>query len=193
MSGIRLAAAYSLPKLSQQQIIKLTTMKKVIFFVMCFVFSSYNSFSQDGRDSIVIALKKGDIYKLDISKKEDLKIYHSIFEQRDNIKSCEKKGENGSVYIIAETMPVSDDFRTFIMKNLKYPRQAKEDGIKGKVYVQFVITESGEVKFAKILKGDNDLLNNEALRLILSCPRWKPGIVNNKPVNVEFVIPITFE
>ena len=82
----------------------------------------------------------------------------------------------------------------FISKNLKYPKDAKKSGIEGKVYVEFVIEATGEIRkeSVRVIKGIYPSCDNEAVRVIKKSPRWTPGFSSelNKNVAQRFVTPI---
>lgn len=86
-------------------------------------------------------------------------------------------------------------FHEFIIKNLVYPEDAKKLAQSGKVYVQFVILEDGNVDQdkVKVMRGEYELLNAEAIRVIKSMPKWKPGKQLGKSVKNIFVVPIHFK
>lgn len=81
----------------------------------------------------------------------------------------------------------------FLGNNVKYPVIAQENGIQGKVYVSFVINETGNINDVCIVRGVDISLNNEALRVVRSMPRWKPGKQAGKTVKVRYNVPIFFE
>ncbi len=80
----------------------------------------------------------------------------------------------------------------WINKHIKYPVEAIEKGIGGKVYVSFIITKTGKIRDAKIAKGANPLLDAEALRVIRSMPAWTPGKQKGQAVDVQYTLPINF-
>jgi periplasmic protein TonB len=80
----------------------------------------------------------------------------------------------------------------YLSENLNYPKEAQKKGIEGKVYIQFVVSDKGEITNIKVKKGVNPLLDEEAVRVVKSMPRWNPGTFNGKPVNSVFSLPITF-
>jgi protein TonB len=80
----------------------------------------------------------------------------------------------------------------FIQKNSIYPAIPKENGVEGKVYVQFVIDETGKVINPVIKKGVDTYLDAEAIRVVSLFPRWKPGKQRDIPVPVTFILPINF-
>jgi protein TonB len=81
----------------------------------------------------------------------------------------------------------------YIAQNVKYPVVAQENGIEGTVYIRFVVTKSGAVGETQIMKSADPLLDEEALRVVKSLPRWTPGKNNGNPVNVWFIVPIKFK
>ena len=81
----------------------------------------------------------------------------------------------------------------FLMQNIKYPEDAKKNGIQGKVYISFVINKQGQVTDVAVDRSVHTLLDAEALRVVSAFPNWTPGEANGKAVNVEFKIPINFK
>jgi len=101
------------------------------------------------------------------------------------------------VFIIVEDMPTfqggdQNAFRTWIQQNLRYPEIAQENGISGKVYVQFAVNSKGEVVDVKVVRGVDPKLDKEAMRVVSSSPKWVPGKQRGKPVKVQFTFPIVF-
>jgi periplasmic protein TonB len=80
----------------------------------------------------------------------------------------------------------------FLGKNTKYPEMAVEAGIKGTVYVSFVIEKDGSVAGVSVMRPVDKLLDDEALRVVKSMPKWKPGKQRGKPVRVSYHVPIKF-
>ena len=99
-------------------------------------------------------------------------------------------------FIIVEEMPEFPGGEAgrvkFLRDNMVYPRQAKETGIQGKVYIGFVVDETGQVVEAKLLRGIGGGCDEEALRVINAMPKWKPGRQTGKAVRVQFSIDIDF-
>ena len=81
---------------------------------------------------------------------------------------------------------------SWISNHLKYPVIAAENGIEGKVIVQFVVGKNGAIRDANIVRALNPSCDKEALRVVNSMPRWIPGKQNGKEVSVKFTLPITF-
>lgn len=81
----------------------------------------------------------------------------------------------------------------YIAEHTKYPVPALEGGIEGTVYIRFVVTKTGNIGDAKIMRGADPLLDDEALRVVKTLPKWIPGKINGTPVNVWFIIPVKFK
>jgi protein TonB len=81
----------------------------------------------------------------------------------------------------------------FIAEALKYPDAAISNGIEGRVTVRFVVSSDGTVKRAEVLRGVDPLLDQEALRVVSTLPKWKPGKQNGKAVPVWFFVPVNFK
>ena len=84
-------------------------------------------------------------------------------------------------------------FRIWVQQNMVYPTAAAEAGIAGKVIVQFAVNSKGMLVDAKVMRGVHPEIDKEALRCILSSPRWSPGKQGGKSVKQSFVIPIIFQ
>lgn len=101
-----------------------------------------------------------------------------------------------NVFLKVEEMPEFpggvEGLRRYLEVNIYYPREAQKKAIEGKVYVNFVIDETGSVTNAKVARGVCFELDSEALRVVRSMPKWKPGLVNKKPVKVCYTVPIDF-
>lgn len=80
----------------------------------------------------------------------------------------------------------------FLQDNLKYPPIAAENGISGKVYVGFVVERDGSITDVKVTRGVEASLDNEAVRVVKSMPKWKAGKQGGKPVRVSYSIPVNF-
>jgi protein TonB len=81
----------------------------------------------------------------------------------------------------------------WIAEHIKYPEIAKENGITGKVFIQFVIDKDGRVTNVSVLRGVDPSLDKEALRVISAMPAWTPGKQRGKAVKVSFQLPINFK
>lgn len=86
-----------------------------------------------------------------------------------------------------------DECMKFINQNTRYPIEAHRNGIHGKVLVGCIITDNGDIESPRIYRSVDPLLDAEALRVIQSMPRWKPGKRKGKAVNVRFILPVIFK
>ena len=80
----------------------------------------------------------------------------------------------------------------FLQQNIKYPKEAQEQGKQGRVIVQFVVNKDGSIVNDSIVRSVDPLLDAEALRVVRSMPNWTPGKQKGKPVRVRFTLPVTF-
>ncbi|MCB9224046.1 MAG: energy transducer TonB [Crocinitomicaceae bacterium] len=100
------------------------------------------------------------------------------------------------VYDMPEQMPEfpggADAMDHYFADNIKYPPVAKEKGIQGKVYVQFIVEKDGSVTQVKVRRGAHELLDKEAVRVVKMMPNWKPGSMRGKVVRTRYTVPIIF-
>ena len=80
----------------------------------------------------------------------------------------------------------------YVSNNTKYPPTAKDAGIQGTVFVYFVVGKDGKVRDAKVLRGVDSRLDDEAVRVVKSLPAFEPGQQRGKPVSVQYTIPVKF-
>ncbi len=104
--------------------------------------------------------------------------------------------DDEEVYFIADKQPEPPGgfigLKHYLKKHIKYPVQAVENNIQGKVYVRFTVNKKGKIENVSVFRGVHPLLDKEALRVVNSLPDWKPGEQAGKPVNVSLTIPIVF-
>ena len=81
----------------------------------------------------------------------------------------------------------------YLMKNVNYPKTAFDANIQGRVIAQFVVDKEGTIRGAHVVKSVDPALDAEAVRVINSMPKWKPGRQNGKVVNVKYTIPVNFQ
>ncbi len=110
-------------------------------------------------------------------------------------KEAEAEDPN-KIYDKVEVMPEypggAAAFMRYLAQNVKYPTVAQENGTQGIVVVQFVVDADGSVTNAHVITSVDPYLDEEALRVIKSMPRWTPGKLNGKPVRVKYTTPIKF-
>ncbi len=81
----------------------------------------------------------------------------------------------------------------YISQNFTWPSRDIEEGNEGRVFVQFVVDQNGEIVDVKVARGINERLNNEAIRVIKGMPRWSPGKNGGVPVKVRYMIPVVLK
>ncbi len=106
--------------------------------------------------------------------------------------------EEEQTFFIVEDMPTFNggepavEFRKYIAANLRYPEIAAENGISGRVIIQFAVNSKGKIVDAVVVAGVDPALDKEAVRVVMTSPPWTPGKQRGKPVKVLFTFPINF-
>lgn len=78
-------------------------------------------------------------------------------------------------------------------EHTQYPAQASEDGVSGRVVVQFVVSKTGSIENVQVVRGRHPALDREAVRVVKSMPKWNPGRNNGQPVKVTYTLPVNFK
>lgn len=115
----------------------------------------------------------------------------------EELKECESViDETDKPFTIVEEMPYfvggRDSLMAFIGKHLRYPAEAVEKGIEGRIIIRFVVTKLGKVRDVQVLRGIDPICDNEALRVIRMLPDWIPGKQNKQNVSTYYTIPIIY-
>jgi protein TonB len=109
----------------------------------------------------------------------------------------EKSLSEEETFIIVEKMPEYPGgigaMHDFLVKNIEFPKTAVETGIKGTVYLYFIVEKDGSISNIKIIRGIGGGCDQEAERVISKMPKWNPGSQRGKPVRVSFNIPVVFD
>lgn len=87
----------------------------------------------------------------------------------------------------------ANQFSTWVNKRLVYPEIAKENGVQGRVTLQFTIEKDGSLTKIKVLRGVDPSLDKEAVRVVSSSPKWKPGKQRDRAVPVTYTFPVIFQ
>jgi protein TonB len=122
----------------------------------------------------------------------------TVIDVQPVIEAAEEKEEDmNQIFLIveepAEFPGGTRALYNFISNAVRYPVIAQENGIQGRVYVKFVVNEEGKVSDGEIMRGVDPSLDKEALRVINSLPKFKPGKQRGKPVKVYYNAQITFQ
>ena len=87
----------------------------------------------------------------------------------------------------------ANTFRTWVNQRLEYPEIAKENGIQGRVMLQFTVGADGKVSNVKVLRGVDPTLDKEAVRVVSQSPKWEPGRQRDRAVKVTYTFPVIFQ
>lgn len=125
-------------------------------------------------------------------------VFPSFFYAQDKQNGNAVQGKDAEYAV--EQLEVKPEFPNgneglgkFLSENIKYPKKALKNGVSGKVFVQFVIDKTGKVTNVVAVRGVEKSLDKEAVRVIKSMPKWKPGMKDGQPVKVKYTIPINFK
>ena len=106
------------------------------------------------------------------------------------------KPERENVFVTYEEPPKypggNEACFKFIEENIKYPAEAIAQKLEGRVIVQFIIDRDGSIIEPKVYRGVNPLLDQEAIRVVSSMPKWIPGKSKSKVIRSRFTLPVTF-
>lgn len=114
------------------------------------------------------------------------------------VEAPEEEEEEEVIFVVVETMPEfpggQQALFKFLSENVKYPVIAQENGIQGRVICQFVVNKDGSIVDVEVVRSGGDpSLDKEAVRVIKSMPKWKPGKQRGKAVRVKYTVPVNFK
>jgi TonB family protein len=119
-----------------------------------------------------------------------------IIEYNDQVASLAERSKENNVYTVVEESASPEGgietFYGFLAKNISYPKDAREAGVQGKVFVSFIVEPDGSLSDLNVVKGVNELLDAEALRVVKLSPKWTPGKHEGVVVRQKMVLPINF-
>lgn len=133
-----------------------------------------------------------------ISTEDDSKLGVDIKEYNQGGGKEEVIEEEEVPFTIVEDKPTfqggdENTFTKWVFDRLVYPEIAKENGVQGRVILQFLVGTDGSVSDVKVVRGVDASLDREAARVVASSPKWKPGKQRNKPVKVRYTFPVIFQ
>lgn len=114
------------------------------------------------------------------------------------IEAPEEEEEEEVIFVVVESMPEfpggQQALFKYLSENVKYPVIAQENGIQGRVICQFVVNKDGSIVDVEVVRSGGDpSLDKEAVRVIKSMPKWKPGKQRGKAVRVKYTVPVNFK
>ena len=111
-------------------------------------------------------------------------------------KSGPVQSVSGQIYSVVDQMPEypggMKECMKFMAEQIKYPAEAVQKKVQGRVIVQFVVRKDGTLGNITVLRSVDPLLDAEAIRVIGQMPKWKPGMAGGEAVNVKFTLPVSF-
>jgi len=120
-----------------------------------------------------------------------------VIEEYVPVEVEEEEVVEQEIFQIVEEMPTypggEGKLMEYVAKNIKYPQIARETGIQGRVFVGFVVEPDGSVSNVKVLRGIGGGCDEEAMRVVKSMPKWKPGKQRGKAVRVSYMLPVNFK
>lgn len=110
--------------------------------------------------------------------------------------ATEEASDEGEVFQVVEQMPEfpggMDALMLYLGKNIKYPASAQENGIQGRVIIEFTVNKDGSIVDPVVRKSLDPACDKESMRVIKAMPRWKPGKQRGKAVRVRYTVPVLF-
>ncbi|MBO5951110.1 MAG: energy transducer TonB [Bacteroidaceae bacterium] len=143
---------------------------------------------------IEIVEDDAEIEETIIASTEDQTEFIDISEVENIV--VEEEPEEEAPFMVVEDMPQFPGgdaaLVEYLAKNIKYPAICRENNIQGRVLIQFIVNKDGSVVEPEVIKSVNPYLDKEALRVISTMPKWKPGSQRGKPVRVKYTVPVNF-
>ena len=131
---------------------------------------------------------------VDIVSEDDQKTVQEVVKVP--IAPIEEDPDLVTVFRVVENMPEfpggAVELMKYLSSNVKYPIIAQENGIQGRVIVQFTVRRDGSIDDVEVVRSADPNLDKEAIRVIKSMPNWKPGEQRGKKVNCKFTVPVVF-
>ena len=133
-----------------------------------------------------------------ITTEDDKNLAVDIVEYVDGGQEAEEEVVEEIPFAIVEQKPTfkggdQNTFTKWVFSQIEYPEIAKENGVQGRVVLEFIVDTDGAVKNVKVLRGVDSSLDKEAVRVVSSSPKWTPGKQRDKAVKVKFVFPVIFQ
>ena len=147
--------------------------------------------------SEVLAIVDDDIQTQDVITFDDTDIDVPMYDYRETVVETTVEEED-IPFVLVEQKPSfqggdANDFSRWISQHLDYPEIAKENGVSGRVMLQFTVFKDGSVGNVKVLRSVDPSLDREALRVVSSSPKWEPGRQRDRAVNVTYQFPVIFQ
>ena len=154
-----------------------------------------------------------EVVEDDVELEEELEIESTETDETEEVEVIEMEEEESDEilnFAIVESVPVfpgcegaknndertacfNSQIRKFIAKNYKFPEMARQMGLQGKVYVNFVIEKNGKISNIEVVRGVDPLLDDEAVRVVKKLPKLQPAKQRGRPVRSRFTLPFNLK
>jgi protein TonB len=132
-----------------------------------------------------------DDIEIDVDADDDSEMEEYIPQEIE-----EEEIVEAEIFTVVEAMPEfpggMGKLMAYLGNNIKYPPLARESGIQGRVFINFVVEPDGKISNVKVLRGIGGGCDEEAIRVVEAMPKWKPGMQRGKPVRVSYNLPVKF-
>lgn len=133
-----------------------------------------------------------------INTEDDANLGVDIMDYKEAVVEEEEVEEEAIPFQLVEQKPSfnggdANEFSKWVNSRLVYPEIAKENGVQGRVTLQFTVEADGRVTNVKVLRGVDESLDKEAVRVVSSSPKWKPGKQRDRAVKVTYTFPVIFQ
>ena len=149
----------------------------------------------DQIDIVDDEIKVDDLF---VSLEDDANTGVEIMDYKEEEVKEEEVEEEAIPFQLVEEKPSfnggdANEFSKWVNSKLQYPEIAKENGVSGRVTLQFTVEADGRVTNVKVLRGVDESLDKEAVRVVSSSPKWKPGKQRDRAVKVTYTFPVIFQ
>ena len=144
-----------------------------------------------------IEIVDDDIPTDNIFSFDDTPLQVDIYDYREEVKEEVIEEETYDVFVVDKKPSFNggdaNSFSAWVASRLVYPEIAKENGVQGRVVLQFTIQRDGTLGKVKLIRGVDVSLDKEAMRVVSSSPKWEPGRQSDRAVNVTYTFPVIFQ
>jgi TonB family protein len=157
-------------------------------------------YGEEAKNGVILITLKDYKEKKPINDSQNHETNNNVTEnEKVSVKYKFKEAEDDLNEVFSATEQIAEfpggvsEMYKFFAANISYPESASINKKRGRVYVKFIVDKNGNIRKPEIIRGAGYGMDEEALRLILKSPKWKPALQNGKAVNSYFSLPIKFE
>lgn len=192
----------------------------VLLFTSCVSKKKYNQLLQEKAEAddkaYRLSITNSDLTRVSNEMAEDYKTAMKNLEQLEREYASYKKAnpeqdlliideevdgpyisdKETETYSVVEKMPEFpggiDALMQYLSRKIRYPNKAQDNGVQGRVYVQFVVAKDGSIENVEVIRGIGSGCDEESIRVVKNMPKWTPGEQRGKKVRVKYTLPIRF-